>query len=89
VGYKAAYDGVEDFVLRKTWFQSGILGNFELFFHWEVLYSTIYELVGGRHWYSKWLVLLMNWKRAGYNAKQLSVLQSIYRHFRKAIQDVL
>jgi hypothetical protein len=86
-GFRTAYDGSEDFVLRKASFRSGALGSFELCLHWELLYSTIHELVEGRHWYSKWLSLLSSWKRAGCTAHHLAAFQSLYRHFREATMD--
>jgi hypothetical protein len=36
-----SFDGSELFLLRKASFSSRVLGDFEMFFHWDLLYKTL------------------------------------------------
>lgn len=85
--FVSLFDGAECFVLRKAWFRSGFLGNFELCLHWEVLYNALEELLNGTPSFQQWTRLLSTYKRMGMPAAALSALQGLFVHFRQACMD--
>jgi hypothetical protein len=82
-----SFDGSEAFILRKAQFSSAVLGKFELCFDWDLLYSTLDDVVDGTHWYTCWTRMMQSYLRDGVPHKQLISMQSMYRHFREASMD--
>jgi hypothetical protein len=82
-----ALDGSQHFLLRKASFSSKALGDFELCFHYDVLYKTLQELAGGQHWHNKWMRQMHAYRQCGMSVAQVCALSSVYRHFREACID--
>jgi hypothetical protein len=81
-----SFDGSELFLLRKASFSSRVLGDFEMFFHWDLLYKTLEELVEGHYFNSKWMRQMRSY-RAFWEDASVEALTSVYSHFRAACID--
>jgi len=84
------YDGSELFMLRKGKFVSQLLGAFEVFFHWDLMYMMLKELGEGNHWYTRWraqMDVYRNQPNLFEDVASLCALQSLYPHFREAFMD--
>ena len=84
-----SFDGAELLLLRKATFRSeGVLGTFELFFHWDVIFKALQELEKGHFFFDKWVRLLDTYKNVGVSDALLCAMsKSLYRHFREAVID--
>jgi hypothetical protein len=71
----------------RATFSSKVLGEFELCFHYDLLYKTLQELAGGHHWHNKWMRQMQAYRRCGMSVTQICALSSVYSHFREACID--
>jgi hypothetical protein len=60
-----ALDGSKHFLLRKALFSSNELKEFELCFHYDLLYKTLQELAGDQHWHNKWMQQMHAYRQYG------------------------
>jgi hypothetical protein len=60
-----ALDGSKHFLLRKASFSSNKPREFELCFHYDLLYKTLQELAGGQHWHNKWMRQMHAYRQYG------------------------
>jgi hypothetical protein len=81
-----SFEGSELFLLRKASFSSRVLGNFEMFFHWDLLNKTLEELVEGYYFNSKWTRQMRSY-RVFWDHASVEALTSVYPHFRAACMD--
>lgn len=80
-------DGAEHCFLRKGYFKSAVLGEFELCFAWSFLYKCRDDLEEGCLFFQMLRGLIKSLRRAGWSIDHLAAMQSLYKPLQEAVFD--